>query len=231
MFLLSTNKYIFTYSFSAQVIQFSAKPHTIHSWGPAHLVTNGLWLSATDHITCVCLVAQSCPTLCDPMDSSTPDSSVHGDSPGKNTGVGYHALLQGIFLTQGWNPGLPDCTWILYCLSHLGISKSKEFEYDKTLKLCCKIICGSLELSSIPKLPGDFKDHLSRPYPCTCPSMTLIWQVHWRLLPPLTCQSFKRIPQYHSATETQMQLPGSHPCESDLGIWGETLAPAFSYAT
>ena len=154
MFLLSTNKYIFTYSFSAQVIQFSAKPHTIHSWGPAHLVTNGLWLSATDHITCVCLVAQSCLTLCDPMDSSTPDSSVHGDSPGKNTGVGYHALLQGIFLTQGWNPGLPDCTWILYCLSHLGISKSKEFKYDETLKLCCKIICGSLELSSIPKLPG-----------------------------------------------------------------------------
>ena len=34
-----------------------------------------------------------------------PDSSVHGDSPGKNTGVGCHALLQGIFLTQGSNPG------------------------------------------------------------------------------------------------------------------------------
>ena len=30
-------------------------------------------------------------------------SSVHGDSPGKNTGVGYHALFQGIFPTQGWN--------------------------------------------------------------------------------------------------------------------------------
>ena len=33
-------------------------------------------------------------------------SSVHGDSPGKNTGVGCHALLQGIFLTQGSNPCL-----------------------------------------------------------------------------------------------------------------------------
>ena len=42
---------------------------------------------------------QSCPTLCDPMDCSMPGFSVYGGSPGKNTGVGYHALLQGIFLT------------------------------------------------------------------------------------------------------------------------------------
>ena len=39
----------------------------------------------------VCLVTQSCPTLCDPMDNSQLGSSVHGDSPGKNTGVGCHA--------------------------------------------------------------------------------------------------------------------------------------------
>ena len=57
---------------------------------------------------CVCLVAQLCPTPCNPMDYSLPDSSVHGDSPGKNTGVGSHSLLQGIFLTQGSNPGLLD---------------------------------------------------------------------------------------------------------------------------
>ena len=48
----------------------------------------------------------SCPTLCDPMDYSPPGSSVHGDSPGKNTEVGCPALLQGIFLTQGSNPHL-----------------------------------------------------------------------------------------------------------------------------
>ena len=53
-----------------------------------------------------CLVAKSCPTLCNPMDCSLPGSSVLGDSPGKNTGVGCHALLQGIFPTQGSNPGL-----------------------------------------------------------------------------------------------------------------------------
>ena len=45
----------------------------------------------------------------DPMDRSPPGSSVHGDSPGKNTGVDCHALLQGIFPTQGLNPGLPHC--------------------------------------------------------------------------------------------------------------------------
>jgi len=38
------------------------------------------------------------------MDHSTPGSSVHGDSPGKNTGVGCHALPQGIFPTQELNP-------------------------------------------------------------------------------------------------------------------------------
>ena len=45
-------------------------------------------------------VTQLCPTLCDPM-----DYTVHG----QNTGVGSLSLLQGIFLTQGSNPGLPHC--------------------------------------------------------------------------------------------------------------------------
>ena len=43
------------------------------------------------------------------MDYSPPGSSVHGDSPGKNTGVGCHDLLQEIFPTQGLNPGLLHC--------------------------------------------------------------------------------------------------------------------------
>ena len=54
----------------------------------------------------------SCPVMsgsCDPMDCSPPGSSVHGDSPGKNTGVGGHFLLQGIFLTQELNPGPLHC--------------------------------------------------------------------------------------------------------------------------
>ena len=42
------------------------------------------------------------------------------DFPGKNTRVGCHFLLQGIFPTQGWNPGLPHCRQMLYHLSHQG---------------------------------------------------------------------------------------------------------------
>ena len=66
----------------------------------------------------LCLVAQSCPTLCYLIGCSPPGSSVHGDSPGKNTEVGCHALLQGIFPTQELNSGLPRCRQILYHLSH-----------------------------------------------------------------------------------------------------------------
>ena len=66
---------------------------------------------------------QSCPTLFDPMDYCLPGFSVHGDSPGKNIGVSCHALLHEIFPTQGWNPGHPNCTQILYQLSHKGSSR------------------------------------------------------------------------------------------------------------
>ena len=57
-------------------------------------------------------VAQSCPTLWDPKDP--------WNSLGQNTGVDRLSLLQGIFPTQGSNPGLPHFRWILYQLSHKG---------------------------------------------------------------------------------------------------------------
>ena len=154
---------------------------------------------------CGVLVAQSCPTLCDPMDCGPPGSSVHGIlqarilewvaipfsrrsfqfrdqtqvshiasrfftiwatqeakqkpyllsnknisavkseshsvmsaslqphglcSPwnflGQNTEVGSCSLLQGIFPTQGSNPGLPHCRWILYQLSYKGSPRILE---------------------------------------------------------------------------------------------------------
>ena len=68
----------------------------------------------------ICLVVQSCLSLCNPMDCSPPGSSVHADSLGKNTGVGCHALLQGIFPTQGLNMGALHGRQILYHLSHRG---------------------------------------------------------------------------------------------------------------
>ena len=61
----------------------------------------------------VYLVSQSCPTLCYP-----PGLSVFGASPGKNTGVGCPAFLQGIFPIHGLNP--VSCRLILYHLSHQG---------------------------------------------------------------------------------------------------------------
>ena len=54
---------------------------------------------------------QSCPTLCDPMNYGPPGFSLQGDSAGKNPGVGYHGLPQGVFPTQGSNP-------CLSCLLH-----------------------------------------------------------------------------------------------------------------
>ena len=73
-------------------------------------------------LTSVCcavgLVAQFCLTLCNPMDCSPPGTSILGDSPGKNTGVGCHALFQGIFPSQGLNPGFSHCKQILYQLSY-----------------------------------------------------------------------------------------------------------------
>ena len=65
---------------------------------------------------CMCgKLLQLCLTICDPMDCSPPGSPESHqntmDSPGKNTGVGCHTLLQGIFLTQGSNP----CLFHLLC--------------------------------------------------------------------------------------------------------------------
>ena len=73
------------------------------------------------------IIAQSCLTLCNPMDCIPPGSSVHVDSLGKNIEVGCHALLQGIFPTQGSNPGLPCCRQILYHLSHQGSPRIREW--------------------------------------------------------------------------------------------------------
>ena len=64
------------------------------------------------------LVAQLCLTFCNPKHISLPGSFVHKISPDKNTGVGCHSLLQGIFPTQGSNLDLLHCKQTLYPLSH-----------------------------------------------------------------------------------------------------------------
>ena len=104
------------------------------------------------------LVAQSCPTLCDLMDCSPPGSSVW-DSPGKNTGVGCHALLQGI-LEEGLNPGLLHCRHILYHLSHQGSPEERKMDCysmgivsilqdEKFLEICCTIVYTTIHLKMV----------------------------------------------------------------------------------
>ena len=73
---------------------------------------------------------QSCLTLCDPMDCSLPDSSLHGNSPGKNTGVGCHSLLQGIFPFQEWKLHL------LYLLAGGFFTTSTAWEAQHVIILC-----------------------------------------------------------------------------------------------
>ena len=115
--------------------------YTVLQWTVGHMCLLELWFSQStcpvvgllghmvDLLLCamLCLVTQLCLTLCNPVDCSWPGSFVHGGSPGKNIGVGCHAFLQEIFPTQGSNPGLPHCRWILYQLSHQGSPRILEW--------------------------------------------------------------------------------------------------------
>ena len=77
----------------------------------------------------ICSDFASCVQLCATpwTDCSLPGSFVHGESPDKNTGLGCHALLRGIFPTQGSNPGLLHFRQVLYHLSHEGSPRILEW--------------------------------------------------------------------------------------------------------
>ena len=110
------------------------------------------------------LVAQSCATLCYPVDCSPPGSSVHGDSPGKNTGVGCYALLQGIFPTQGSNSSLLHCRQVLDRLYHtLPIVAQSNKDPSHPTSCCPSVMCAAA-LSSPPCLPCSHKIHRSFPW-------------------------------------------------------------------
>ena len=81
------------------------------------------------------LVAQLCPTLCDPLDYSLSGSSVHEILQARTQKWG--AILQGVVPTQGSNPGLLHCREILYHLSHRDISPKEPF----VLWLCTILAC------------------------------------------------------------------------------------------
>ena len=84
------------------------------------------------------------------MDCSLPGSSVHEISPSKSTGVGCHFLLQGIFPTQGSNPGLLHCRQMLYCLSHQGSSGGIKV----TLKFIWRFLICRIDTRKYPSKYG-----------------------------------------------------------------------------
>ena len=92
-----------------------------------HMQFMGLWIdnshcgkqygrhSKRKDLLCCCLVPECVQLFFGPMisSSSPPGSSVHGIFPGKNTGMSFHFLLQGIFPTQGLNLGFLLCRWFV----------------------------------------------------------------------------------------------------------------------
>ena len=72
------------------------------------------------------------------------------NSSGKNTGMGCHVLLQGIFPAQGLNLGLPHCRWILYHQSH------QESPYLQYFVLFCHMIAA--QISSLVMLVFNLPD-------------------------------------------------------------------------
>ena len=98
-----------------------------------HGLRFGLGGKASQMMCCGVLSRSLVSNSWDPVDCSPPDSSVHGNSPGKNTGGGCHALLQGIFPTQ-------HCRRILYWLNHQ--SSLPWFpEVGLTLRVPCNDWC------------------------------------------------------------------------------------------
>ena len=104
---------------------------------------------------CVCcmLVAQSCLILCDSMDCSPPGSSVCGILQARTLEWDCHALLQGIFPTQGLNPGLAHCRWTFY---HLSLKGSLTYSYYKILAMFPMFYNVSLQLSFSQRIFLDF---------------------------------------------------------------------------
>ena len=122
------------------------------------------------------LVAQPCLTLCDPMDCSPPRLLCPWNSPLKNNEVGSHSLPQGIFLTQESNPGLLQCRWILFLLSHqeAPLTPFKMYQENQVKKWTLilppsvgisTVQCRTLLNASLPP-PSMFPSSFRAPPPC-----------------------------------------------------------------
>ena len=128
-----------------QVLLAFPKVYSLASCSPK----NSVWTTvfSQELVVCVCVLGHSVMSdSSQPPERSLWSSFVSGDSLGKNTGVGCHALLQGIFPTQGSNPGLPHCRQVLHCLNHQG-SPGTAYKY--------RISAATLDLLTSTKSPSD----------------------------------------------------------------------------
>ena len=78
------------------------------------LLHSAFFIVQPSHPYMCCVLTLSCLTLCYPMNCSPPGSSVHGNSPGKNIGLGCHASFRGSPQLRDRTPGLPHCRQILH---------------------------------------------------------------------------------------------------------------------
>ena len=112
-------------------------PHALYPWSPCHYVASKVqWMEHCIHhsLLPVTSMKNTFSTYSESESCSFVSDSLrpHGlyspwNSPGQNTGVDNLSLLQGISPTQGSNPGLPHCRWILYQLSHHGSPRLVEW--------------------------------------------------------------------------------------------------------
>ena len=98
------------------------------------------------------LVTQSCPSFCDSTDCSPPGFSVHGDSPGKNTGVGCHSVLQGIWVAIPFSRGsswtgspvlqenMPNCKFKQVILLVFSLFSLGNIQAPSSPDLCFKFV-------------------------------------------------------------------------------------------
>ena len=92
----------------------------------SRLTASSTWSITVVGTECICFLEYG---SCSVVSASLQPHGLYSrwNSPGQNTGVGSLSLFQGIFPTQGSNPGLPHCRWILYQLSHKGSPRILEW--------------------------------------------------------------------------------------------------------
>ena len=132
-----------------------------------HLFIQVIWFSSTVKSESVSRSAMS--NSLHLVECSLPGSSVHGDSPGKNTRVGSHVFLQGIFLVQGLYTGLLHCRQIPYLpagRSYQTITSRGENQHLTKGEYSPAYI----QASPLKQMPlTDVLDPLSSHAPCSCP--------------------------------------------------------------